>query len=112
MKISFQSDPPFPSTLLSDDSLGASGITEHQSPYVDNKVERCLVEGESGTRLPCTVCGGATEKFQVTAEAETKHGTVRVCARCLEVGDLDNRLERLASEAGGEDRRNTRSENE
>ena len=47
MKISFRSDPPFPSTLLSDDSLGASGITEHQSPYVDNKEVRCLVEGEN-----------------------------------------------------------------
>ena len=47
MKINIRSDPPFPSTLLSDDSLGASGITEHQSPYVDNKVERCLVEGEN-----------------------------------------------------------------
>jgi hypothetical protein len=47
MKISFRSDPPFPSTVLSDKSLGASGITEHHSPHVDNKEERCLVEGEN-----------------------------------------------------------------
>jgi hypothetical protein len=57
MKISFRSDPPFPSSLLSDGSLGASGITEHQSPYVDNKVERCLVEGENRLWAEITPAG-------------------------------------------------------
>ena len=57
MKISFRSDPPFPSTLLSDDSLGASGITEHQSPDVDNKVERCLVEGQNRLSAEVTPAG-------------------------------------------------------
>ena len=57
MKLSFRSEPPFPSTLLSDDSLGASGITEHQSPYVDNKVERCLVEGENRLWAEITPAG-------------------------------------------------------
>jgi len=45
MKIGFRGGPPFPSTVLSDASPAANGITEHWSPYVDNKVERCLVDG-------------------------------------------------------------------
>lgn len=41
-------------------------------------------------RLPCTVCGGWTEKNLVAAES--REARVRVCEACLEAGDIDARL--------------------
>ena len=45
-------------------------------------------------RLPCTVCGGWTEKNLVAAEA--REAWLRVCESCLEAGDIDTRLQRHA----------------
>ena len=52
MKINFQSIPPFPSTLLSDDSLGAlkrseENKEESESSEVDQEVEAKPEEGKA-----------------------------------------------------------------
>jgi hypothetical protein len=67
-----------------------------------------LVETNVLTRWPCTVCGGCTEKVPILAEGNDFTGRdhtgrivrreVRVCERCLEMGNIDERLrEHVAS---------------
>lgn len=44
-------------------------------------------------RLPCTVCGGWTEKYRIKAEnPRDVSPRIRVCETCLEAGDIDDRL--------------------
>lgn len=44
-------------------------------------------------RLPCTVCGGRTEKYCIKAEnPRDVSPRIRVCETCLEDGNIDDRL--------------------
>ncbi len=54
-----------------------------------------LVPTNVFTRWPCHVCGSQTEKVSILAEAgdPLSDDLVRVCERCLEAGDIDERLE-------------------
>ncbi len=65
---------------------------------MSNTIEVKLVETNFFTRWPCTICGGCTEKVNVLAEAETPDGAIRVCETCLKAGNIDDRLEWLASD--------------
>ena len=55
------------------------------------KVE--LVRTKVFARWPCHVCGGATDKYAVLAQAANGF---RICPECLEAGDFNARLERHA----------------
>jgi hypothetical protein len=86
-------------------------------------IEIKLVRSSFLTRWPCTVCGGCTEKVLVLAEAppdaalpsgwptnpaaqmmSARGAAIRVCERCLEAGNVDERLaahaDRLGARAG------------
>jgi hypothetical protein len=47
------------------------------------------------TKWPCHVCGGSTGRVSVLAEAPGLG--LRVCERCLEAGNIDDRLEAYAA---------------
>lgn len=51
-------------------------------------IEIKLVETHAYQRLPCTICGGWTEKHSVKAETDN----ILVCEICLEAGNIDERL--------------------
>jgi hypothetical protein len=46
----------------------------------------------------CAVCGADAEAFPVCAEGRDEVGPVRVCERCLEAGNIDERLAKRAAD--------------
>jgi len=65
----------------------------------DAMIEIKLTTTNVFTRWPCHVCGGCTEKVEVLAESDgAKDGSIRVCERCLEAGNIDERLAKHADD--------------
>ena len=63
---------------------------------MNDRVRFNLVDTNFLTRWPCDICGGATEKVSVLCESESGE---RICERCLEANDFDNRLNEFAEYA-------------
>jgi hypothetical protein len=63
-------------------------------------IETKLVETHFFTRWHCHVCGGHTEKVCILCEGDLAPlglmGSIRVCERCLEGGNLDQHLNETA----------------
>jgi hypothetical protein len=55
-----------------------------------------LVEARVMVREPCHVCGGVTEKWR-HYRCESADGGLRACERCVEAGNIDERLAAHAS---------------
>ncbi len=70
-----------------------SATTQRQAGASEIRAE--LIRTNCYTRFPCHACGGKTEKVGVLCEVPESHSTAagfRVCERCLEAGDLVERM--------------------
>ncbi len=70
-----------------------SATTQRQAGASEIRAE--LIRTNLYTRWPCHACGGMTEKVGVLCEVPESHSTAarfRVCERCLEAGDLVERM--------------------